>query len=336
MTILLSRFRNSYPLVINGEEPEKRPPAPFYHTHTHTGKPTREMIGTRAIIIKLALAENPMTKYAIEKATGMAPASVSKYCKQLRKMDILKVEEAKKPGQSYRPYSLGYGGKLAVLAIDLTTEHGLGLDRTALTKELVEKMPSATPFHKFAQRTYQGLIERGRGDIVQDWLKRIAESTYRDGATDAFVGAWMAASGFTLTDKVALSVIDDVFSKMSRKELTATKHFLKYSLQSTVIEELVKQDKGLDFFKDVEEEEDVDNFYMPFKCGRCGYYEPRRRVSIREILRCQMTDRSPVCTNCRMWSKMNFNEEEGKPKDRVRARIQSTLQTKPSPPSTAT
>jgi hypothetical protein len=61
--------------VISGEEPEKRPPAPFYHVSPRTGKPTKEMVGTREVVITLAKASKSMTKYAIEKETGMATAS---------------------------------------------------------------------------------------------------------------------------------------------------------------------------------------------------------------------------------------------------------------------
>ncbi len=317
------------PIELAVEKREGHPPAPFYHTITKTGKPTKEMKGTRTIIFTLAKEGKPMTVHAISKSTDMPRANVGKYCKQLKKAGVVKAEELKQPSQSYWPYSLTYEGRLVALAIDLSMEHGGGLDRKRLTRELVEQMPFATPFHKFAQKTYLAFLEHGREDIVQEWLKRVAEAVFRDGATDAFIGAWMAVSGFNVGDKVALKVIDEAFSKLTRKDLLATKFYLKYALQTSVIEEIVKQSKGTEFFKEAEKaDEDPNVFFMPLKCGRCGYYDPHRALTVREMLACYITNRSPVCTNCRMWTKLDIDEKEHKERAEVKTRIR--MLTKPS------
>jgi hypothetical protein len=280
------------------------------------------MLGTREIILTLAKKGEPMTKHAITKATGKAPTNVGKYCKQLRKIGILNVEEVKHPSQTYWPYSLSYEGRLVALAIDLATEHGTGIDRMAITKELVDDMPIASPFHKFAQKVDATLIERGRIDVVQDWMRRIVESAYMNGYSDPFEAAFLAVSGFNVSDKLALKVIDDVFATMNKKDMIATKLFIKHSIQTQVIEEIVRQDKGKEFFDRTVENPDV--LYMPYKCLRCGYYDPRRETTLREFLVARMTNRSFVCRGCRMWVKMDYDKDNGVKKAPVQITAPST------------
>jgi DNA-binding Lrp family transcriptional regulator len=299
------------------ERERKLPPAPFYHTNTKTGKPTQEMDATRAILLTLAREGKPMTVHAISKVMDMPRTNVGRYCRQLKKLGVVKAEELrqKSQSQSYWPYSLTYEGRVVALSIDLTMEHGAGLDRKALTKECIEQMPFATPFHKFAQSTYLAFLERGREDIVQNWLKGISEAVFRDGVSDVFVGAWMAASGFDIGDKVVLGVIDEAFSKLSRKEAVATKFYLKYALQAGVIEDLIRHPRGEigeEFFKEAAKKEDLDSYYIPFTCPRCNYFDPRKAVTVREMLACYITNRTPVCSNCRMWSKIDVVEDEKK------------------------
>ena len=83
------------------EDKEQKPAAaPFYHTNEKSGKPTKEMIGTRAVIMTLAKEGKPMTVYALTQATDMPRANIGKYCRQLKKLGVVKADEVKKPSQS--------------------------------------------------------------------------------------------------------------------------------------------------------------------------------------------------------------------------------------------
>jgi hypothetical protein len=283
------------------EEKEKVVRAPFYHTHTETGKPTKEMLGTREIIFILAKANKPLTKHAIGRLTDMPPANVGKYCRQLRKIGILDVEEVKHPSQSYWPYSLTWVGKLVALALDLSEKEGRGIDRDALTKELINTMEPATPMHKFSKHIYQTMIERGREDIVQEWFRRISETAYREGQTDPIAAAWLSAAGFDMGDKFVLSVINEAFSKLSRADTLATKLYIKQGIEQGVMDEIIRQNKGVEYFKEYIGDPDI--IYIPFKCKRCGNYEPRRRTKIKELLVARMTGKSLFCNACRMTTK---------------------------------
>ncbi|MGD0395631.1 MAG: hypothetical protein ABSB26_01815 [Nitrososphaerales archaeon] len=135
-----------------------------------------------------------LNRYALNKETDLDPASILRYCRDFRRLKILDLHKIEKTNQISTQYELTYEGRMVALVLDLDSEHGSGLDRKKLLKELIENMPAASAFHKFSQRVYSVLIEKGREDVAMDMLRRSVETAFEKGIAGPWLGGMFAAT----------------------------------------------------------------------------------------------------------------------------------------------
>ena|GEM_PF-4525992 len=287
------------------EETIEAKPAPFYHRHKKTGKPTKEMIGTRAIILELARTKSALNKRRLSKRCNLDMRTTLKYCRDLSKNRILKIDNLTRNNQTIPLYSLSDEGKIAALGISVSETEPTGLDHKALVSELVSKSSAATPLHRFGKRFLELFIEQGREDIPIKWFNTASYHIYGNPLPDYWAIIFLTAAQEMTDDqtKILSENIDSVFQKIGQRDANLVKHFFKTTLTFMVLHTIIgaQNDAAFEYFRDLN-----PDIYLPHKCKLCGHLEQRKVVTIPELMKASITGRTLKCRKCKRTSKADY------------------------------